>query len=137
MTPKEWMEKHYPPEKRKALAPKVAKLINEEKIPLSQAMELADLPPAEQELFIFEACNFTVRSLKAAISHWKKCTPAKQEVIAGIIDDVNSAFDEWDAWTGNKAGEDMDTFQQDVARARGRVLAYIHGLRPPPQGKII
>ena len=115
------------------------RLATENKIPPAHAeLMLNTLSPTEQEIFLFEAMHFTYRSFKSIIGRWSKFSPTKQESMLQILDDVKDAFDNWDAWKGNRIGDDeIEEHEQMVAKARGRVLAYLHGLSPTPINKII
>lgn len=117
-------------------SPKVKELIDEEKIGLANAFVLADVPIGEQDQFIFEAMNFTTRSLKTVVRRWTRCVD--KEVIGQILSDVNEAFNNWASWEGNiPDADEMDEFRENVESARGRVLAFVHGLTVTVPGKVI
>ncbi len=94
------------------------------------AILLAELPEEDQDLFLFEAQTFTKRTFQKIINNYRSLTEEEEEYFRQILDDLYCAFEEWDAWTGNKGSvEEQDEFQEMVAAARERVLRHIHKIR--------
>lgn len=109
--------------------PDFAKLVDEGKVTMTNASIAVQLPIEDQMRFRYQAVNFTQRQFASAVNWWKRLSDDRRNVMRQILDDVDWAFEELDAWTGNKAPEEMDQFEQDVLDARMRVLTYISGLK--------
>lgn len=110
--------------------PKFAALVDKEVIDMTNASIAIQLPVEDQMRFRYHAANFSQRQFASAVAWWKRMSDDRRTLMRQILDDIDCAFEEWDAWTGNRATvEEQDDFQQMVVAARMRVLAFLCGLK--------